>query len=437
MNGCGPFGSPSLVPKLASNRAAARVKQLRLAADVLVSGGTEVDVPRGADDIGHAGDSLARLARNSREQIQRTQGLVRLTEGVNAVMTLEDALEFLYYSFRALIPYDRIGCSLLVDNGESLECVWIRTRAAQARLCVGYKASRRGGSMDLLLASGEPRIINDLQVHLEKYPLSQSTRLIVAEGMRASLTCPIIVMGSPIGCLFFSSFHENTYRHEHTSYYLQISGVVGMVVERTRLYQEVSRARDELELANAKLQLLVDIDGLTLIPNRRALDQRVESEWRRALRNRTVLSVLMVDVDEFKEYNDSYGHLAGDVCLRQIAAALSTSLRRAGDFVGRFGGEEFTVVLPSADSKQALSVAARCLESVRALQIRHQASRTAPFVTLSIGVVSGDGNSGLSADELLNLADQALYRAKEAGRNRVWLSGDADVVPDSRSLRVL
>jgi diguanylate cyclase (GGDEF)-like protein len=162
----------------------------------------------------------------------------------------------------------------------------------------------------------------------------------------------------------------------------------------------------------------VYIDGLTGVHNRRYFDQRLASEWGRAARNRTALSVVLLDVDFFKRYNDRYGHQAGDDCLRRVAASLKGGLKRPGDLVARYGGEEFACVLPDTGLDGALQVARQLGEAVQALQIEHADSSVAPVVTVSLGVCSKRADAFGDAQALLREADAQLYAAKSRGRHR-------------------
>lgn len=165
------------------------------------------------------------------------------------------------------------------------------------------------------------------------------------------------------------------------------------------------------------LRTLSSQDGLTGLPNRRSFDERWERECRRAHRNRSSLSVLMLDVDCFKPYNDTYGHPAGDACLQQVADAIAKTAQRPGDFAARYGGEEFVIVLPDTTQAGAMAIAAEINRAVAALQIPHGASTAAPHVTVSIGAATAPDGTGAAG--LVAAADAALYRAKQAGRNRV------------------
>jgi diguanylate cyclase (GGDEF)-like protein len=193
----------------------------------------------------------------------------------------------------------------------------------------------------------------------------------------------------------------------------------------------------------AELQRISATDPLTGIANRRAFDQALDSEWRRTMRYKTPLSLLMIDVDYFKRFNDTYGHPAGDECLRRVAQAVASNVRRAGEVAARYGGEEFAVLLPHAEAAEARRLAERICESVRQLGVPHVASATADHVTVSIGAAGavaamrfdpeegarGANDNGLSfappsAATLVESADRALYAAKAAGRNRVCMLSD-------------
>jgi two-component system chemotaxis family response regulator WspR len=189
--------------------------------------------------------------------------------------------------------------------------------------------------------------------------------------------------------------------------------------QRDEAYQELVRLKAQLEAANAELQKLSSTDGLTKLCNRRKLDEVLDQEWRRCRREQVPLSFVLIDIDFFKRYNDHYGHPEGDECLRRVAAALSSALRRPGDLVARYGGEEFAVVLPHTPLEGAATVAETLREAVEELRIAHARSEAAEHVTLSLGVATLEprGDSDLAA--LVATADAALYAAKRAGRNRV------------------
>ena len=190
---------------------------------------------------------------------------------------------------------------------------------------------------------------------------------------------------------------------------------VGYLLLAELLASELRR-RSEVE---AELRTLSHTDALTTVGNRRYFDEVFEKEWRRTRRESGALSVLFVDVDRFKQFNDRYGHERGDDALRSVALAMKHELKRPADFAARYGGEEFAMVLPQTDRRGALTLARQVADAVQALEIANEASEHG-VVTVSIGCATMDGVEAFdSASSLLKAADEALYRAKHQGRNRV------------------
>lgn len=167
------------------------------------------------------------------------------------------------------------------------------------------------------------------------------------------------------------------------------------------------------------LEKLSSTDGLTGIPNRRQFDETLVREWRRATRNHMPISLLLCDIDFFKLYNDHYGHLSGDECLRQLAVVLAASTRRPADLAARYGGEEFVCLLPETDTPGALLAAEQLQKRVEKLNLPHARSSVAPRVTLSIGVATVVPQTDQHPSELIRHADEQMYKAKKNGRNQV------------------
>lgn len=207
------------------------------------------------------------------------------------------------------------------------------------------------------------------------------------------------------------------------AYLLRIQSSKMQREESSRLMEErlelLELRTRELEDVNQKLQRLSYLDGLTGIANRRHFEEALDREWRRACRVGGAVSLIMVDTDSFKAFNDTYGHQRGDECLMMVAATLRESLRRPGDLVARYGGEEFMIILPGTDAKGSAELAETIRARVEAMDIAHEGSRVNPVVTISLGVVTGYPMSGSLPDALVAAADTALYQAKEEGRNRV------------------
>ncbi len=204
---------------------------------------------------------------------------------------------------------------------------------------------------------------------------------------------------------------------------IQATGLAGLLTCVYLLVSVLKKmefvARRELRDANTKLERQAATDGLTGIPNRLCFDGVLAREWSRHERSDLPLSVAMIDADFFKAFNDEYGHLAGDECLRAVARAIKASVRRPADFCARFGGEEFAVVLPNTDEEGAIRVAEMICMHVRNAAIPHPRSPASQFVTVSIGLATVVPTPERSRQDFLHDVDMALYRAKEAGRNQI------------------
>jgi two-component system chemotaxis family response regulator WspR len=183
------------------------------------------------------------------------------------------------------------------------------------------------------------------------------------------------------------------------------------------LFRQREQLQSQLRETNLQLETLASLDGLTAIPNRRTFDERFAMEWQRAGRQRGSLALLMIDIDHFKQFNDLYGHLAGDDCLRSVATSLARVLQRPEDLVARFGGEEFALLLPHTSHNGTRAIAEVLRNAVLDLEITHRGS---PWnrVTVSIGFATVTPAPGELPAGLVHRADAALYRAKHLGRNR-------------------
>lgn len=211
---------------------------------------------------------------------------------------------------------------------------------------------------------------------------------------------PLVIFASGILAAFFIVLYINIISRRNAT-------IEQIVVSKTK----------ELNEANKKLLIISRIDGLTEVVNRRYMDEFIDKEWQRAIRNNSSISFILIDIDFFKLYNDNYGHPAGDECLKKVAEKLKSLLHRPGDLVARYGGEEFALVL--TDTEEAGFVANNCRQSIEELQISHEFSEVASTITISVGFCTIAPQKSTDPSLIIDYADKALYNAKRAGRNRV------------------
>jgi diguanylate cyclase (GGDEF)-like protein len=250
---------------------------------------------------------------------------------------------------------------------------------------------------------------------------------VLQEGGRSSLTCPLQVEGKGIGFLFFSSASKHTYQKLHQEVFVYLARIVSSIIEKAQLYRQVHELNMQLEDALARLREQSCRDALTETLNRGAIMAFFEQQMQLAGRNKVPLCLLMLMLmlmlDHFKQINDSHGHPAGDKVLQQLVQVLSGQLRDS-DRLGRYGGEEFMLILAQTELEQGVKVAERLRRAVAAMDLR--CSDSLVPLSISIGVSGVTPGSTIPCAALLEQADQALYHAKRTRRNRVCLHGEGE-----------
>ena len=239
--------------------------------------------------------------------------------------------------------------------------------------------------------------------------------------IRLNAVKTFIVVGLPLA-LLLALMDRRAADVAHMSNMISLIAVVilSAIVFRERYRSNVRELEQQaiIERQLRSMETLANTDGLTGLANRRSLDEHLETEWRRGVREHNFLAVVMLDIDFFKSYNDKYGHPSGDECIRNIASVIKGYARRAGDIAARYGGEEFVLVLPGVDLGDAASIAEKIRLEIFSANRPHAGSPEGR-VTVSAGTASAPAASLDSGEELLRFADRALYRAKAEGRNRV------------------
>jgi diguanylate cyclase (GGDEF)-like protein len=268
------------------------------------------------------------------------------------------------------------------------------------------------------IRTGEPQLVLDVRHDPDYF---SALNEVVAE-----YVVPIRFRQLVIGALNIESGATEEFDADNLQVLQMIGTQIAGAIHQARLNEQLSQARAELQATNRQLHAVNDalqqlslLDALTGVANRRRFDDTLETEWRRATRSREPTSLLLVDIDSFKDYNDCYGHLRGDDCLRRVARELDAGIHRAGDLLARYGGEEFAVVLPGMPLLAAHRLAETLRARIEVLDIPHQRSATGPRITVSIGVGTLVPSVAESPASLVAKADEALYAAKASGRNRV------------------
>lgn len=210
------------------------------AVNALHDGTFDIAIPiEGDDQVAQLGQSLQSLSNELHRRCTEVSTVNKITEQMNAGIVPEEVLNNVFELFRPIIPYNRMGVGILEKDGKSVRTIWARSDAKRMKITLGYSAPLPGSSLNQIIQTGEPRIINDLDEYLKNHPSSQSTQLIVEEGMRSSLTCPLIAKGKPVGFMFFSSMEKNTYEDVHVEFFRQIANQLSVILEKGRMYEEL------------------------------------------------------------------------------------------------------------------------------------------------------------------------------------------------------
>lgn len=363
--------------------------------------------------LARLGRELELLAEMLDKRERETKQLLNLVQIVERGVLIEDVLNCIFDGFRGVIPFERIGCAFLSPDGNTLRTYWTRSELGPVKLPAGYSRRMSGSSLEEVIKTGEPRILNDLEAYLRDKPLSQPTRLIVEEGGRSSLTCPLVVDGRAIGFLFFTSAFANTYEEIHQTTFRQIANQVSLVIEKSRLYQQMNERYRELLVESEKLEEAAARDPLTGVLNRGAIERELERSIDAAVRSVFDVGLILIDIDHFKMVNDTFGHQAGDRTLKEFASRLGGALRQK-DRLGRYGGEEFMVVVPGVSQSDLVAVTERLRDACCSSPI--DLGPQPKHITASFGMAVSV-NGATASLRLIAEADQALYAAKRKGRD--------------------
>ncbi len=359
--------------------------------------GVEVPVAGANDDVDRLGAALRDLSVSLERRRREVSELDAVSRRIGAGILLDDVLAEFYEEAREIFPYDRIGFSLLEDGDRVVRARWARSDLGPLRLGKGYAAELAGSSLETILRTGRPRIINDLVAYLAAKPTSESTRLVVEEGVRSSLTCPLVANGVPIGFMFFSSSRPNAYADAHVEAYQRIAGQLSVIVEKGRLVSELAEQKAQLEVRNTFIvrtfgrylsepvvnQLLETADGLRLGGERR------------------VVTVLMSDLRGFTPMAEVLPPERVVTLLNLYLGAMTEVVLRHDGTVDEFIGDAILALFgaPLArpdDARRALACAVEMQQAMVDVNARAR-ELGLPELGMGIGVHTGEvvvGNIG-------------------------------------------
>ncbi|ACK70237.1 diguanylate cyclase with PAS/PAC and GAF sensors [Gloeothece citriformis PCC 7424] len=343
------------------------------------------------------------------QQTERERMMHDITRHIRQSLDLDEILNTTVTDVRQFLQTDRVIIYRLNPDWsgivvtESVAPKWIAI--LNMEITDSYFVETEGGDYHRGYINNVPDIYHAgfTQCHLELLERLQ---------VRAKLVVPILQQDRTWGLLIaHHCTSPRQWQPFEAELLTQLATQLAIAIQQSELHQQ-------LQSTNQQLENLALIDQLTQIPNRRCFDHDLERHWQNLARQKRPLSLLLCDIDYFKQYNDTYGHSGGDVCLTQVAQALKASARRASDLVARYGGEEFVIILPDTDNFGAIAVAQNIQKTLKELRLPHRASGVSSYVTVSIGIATLIPRSDLPSIELINAADQALYQAKAQGRDR-------------------
>jgi len=356
---------------------------------------------------------LAAMSRAVTDRESELRKLLELMDTVDRGVLPEEVLGNIFENFSGVIPFERIGCAFLAEDGKRVVADWARSELGPLHIHKDYSQPLAGSSLETIFATGQPRIINDLEEYLARKPQSDATRMIVAEGGQSSLTCPLVFDGLPLGFLFFTSRQKDAYKDSHKYIFRQIASQVAASIQRSRLYQKLVEQNRSLLEKSQQLETAAMHDALTGILNRGAIDDVLRGAYSKYLRSRQPYGVIMADIDHFKQINDSLGHSAGDLVLQECARRMSSVMRKT-DAIGRYGGEEFVFVVDCQNTATLKAAAERLRRAISDQAFDLAAGPHPVSMSLGAALVQPRVTSALG---LTGLADRALYQAKANGRN--------------------
>jgi diguanylate cyclase (GGDEF)-like protein/PAS domain S-box-containing protein len=348
------------------------------------------------------------IAIQQGQSLQREIVLSKITQRIRQSLNLQDILRSAVKDIQEVLRADRVLIYRFQPDGSGV--VDVEYVSPNTSSVMGWSITDSSFQQQLsTFFNQNPRVVIS-ELDETNLPLAYRESL-VEFGVKSHLILPILQGTNLWGLLtLHHCSSRRQWQHSEVDLLQQLTTQMAIAIQQAELYQQ-------LEIANRELAQLAFLDGLTKVGNRRHFDEYLQQEWRRLARQQLPLALIFCDVDSFKPFNDTYGHQAGDECLRQVANAIQESVRRSGDLVARYGGEEFAVILPATASEGGFHIAEVIRNQIKALAIPNVNSQVHSHITVSLGVGWCIPDSTESPAALIGAADEALYQAKAAGRD--------------------
>ncbi|WP_353931697.1 diguanylate cyclase [Okeanomitos corallinicola TIOX110] len=351
-----------------------------------------------------------------KQKIEQEKLIVKITNKIRQSLNLNIILNTTVKEVRKLLKTDQVIVYGFQPDGsanilvESVNNEWQSIQGENVKDCYFLNKCRQK------YQKGGIQIINNIkEVGISQCQIDSLNQW----QAKASLVVPIVQNEYVWGLLIvYQCSSPRQWQQMEIDLLQQIADQLVIGIRQAHIYEQ-------LEIANQELIRLANIDGLTQIANRRCFDQVLLKEWKRLQREKLPLSLILCDIDYFKKYNDTYGHPAGDECLKKVAHILSQSINRAADLAARYGGEEFVLILPQTETKGAVHIAKKIRTKIESAAIPHISSLVSEYITLSLGIATIVPSLETDSQYLISQADQALYKAKESGRNRFAVASQA------------
>ena len=368
-------------------------------------------------------EELENKTKELSESYKNIQIISDIGQSITSTLNLKKILIRVYESINTLIDATSFGIGLYDDKTNEVHFkLYIEDSTEIPEFSIPLTSKSSWATWCLL--NRKEIMINDVENQYSLYLKERKNT--IGKKMESLIYCPLIVEDKVLGVMTVQSINKNAYNKYNFDMVKALASYIAIAInnanESEKLQEEIKireKAQRELEKLNKELVILSEIDGLTGVPNRRRFDECFNIEWNKSEVYSDPISLLLIDIDYFKEYNDHYGHLAGDEVIKTIAEALNNVVKRSTDFFARYGGDEFVTVLPNTNSKGALTVAKEMKEAVAKLNIPHEFSPLINRITITIGVSSMIPSSNLTKENLINDSDMALYYAKKQGRDRI------------------